>query len=142
LLLDSQNKKIEIIKEEAQKVGIRNAVFIQGRAEDLAGEEDYREKFDICVSRAVAPMAVLLEYCLPFVRTGGNFLAYKGAKWQQELYAAENALDILGGEKIRIDSSNFTKEDTDHVVIYIYKEKETPRKYPRKAGKPSKYPLL
>ncbi len=142
LLLDSQNKKIGIIKEAAEKAEIRNAIFIHGRAEDLAREKDYREKFDLCLSRAVAPMAVLLEYCLPFVRKGGNFLAYKGAKWQQEMDAAENALDILGGKKTRIDKDGCQKEGTEHVVIYIHKEKETPEKYPRKAGKPSKYPLL
>jgi len=142
LLLDSQNKKIGIIKEAAEKAGIRNVIFIHGRAEDLAREKDYREKFDLCLSRAVAPMALLLEYCLPFVRKGGDFLAYKGAKWQQEMDAAENALDILGGKKTRIDKDGCGKEGTEHVVIYIHKEKETPGKYPRKAGKPSKYPLL
>ena len=101
-----------------------------------------REKFDLCVSRAVANMSTLAEYCLPFVKEGGFFIAYKGSDCNQELRDAKKALRVLGGKIEREENPSFEGISFEHKLIFVAKMKKTPLKYPRKAGTPSKEPIL
>lgn len=140
-LIDSLNKRIKIINELCEKLGILNVRAIHGRAEELARKKDMREKFDLCVSRAVANMSTLTEYCLPFVKVGGAFIAYKGPDCGQEIADAANAIKILGGEILREESPKVSEVSFDHKLIVINKKKNTLSKYPRKAGTPSKEPI-
>lgn len=139
VLADSLNKRLKIIDELAASIALDNVTTVHGRAEELAKNKKYRERFDLCVSRAVANMAVLAEYCLPFVRVGGYLLAYKGPDAETEAEDAKKALKILGGKVKRIEAVNLA--DFDHNIIVIEKIKETPAKYPRKAGTPAKEPI-
>ena len=141
VLIDSLGKRINIIKELCEDLGITNVKAIHGRAEDLANKGDMREKFDLCVSRAVANMSTLSEYCLPFVRVGGTFIAYKGPNSREEIEEAEGAIEALGGELYAVYETDIEGFDSDHVLVYTEKIKKTPKKYPRKAGIPSKQPL-
>ena len=140
LLMDSLNKKIKIIDEIAQEIGLRNVTCCHGRAEELAQNKKYREQFDLCVSRAVANLTVLSEYCLPFVRAGGWFAAYK-TEAAAELKESLHAIELLGGHLEENLSINIKGYDLDHRIIFIKKVKKTLSKYPRKAGTPAKEPL-
>ena len=135
-LLDSLNKRIRIIREFCEELGIENVTAIHGRAEDLGRQTDLRAQFDVCVSRAVADLRVLAEYCLPFVKTGGSFIAYKGADCEEEVGNAEHAIKVLGGEIQRIEPAG-----GGHQLVIISKDRETPKAYPRRAGTPGKKPL-
>lgn len=139
-LMDSLGKRIKILDEIAENIGINNVELIHARAEELAKKE-YREQFDLCVSRAVANLTVLAEYCLPFVRVGGYFAPYKTKDARQEIKDSTKALNILGGSFVRSDASEVEEFDLDHQIFWIKKGKNTPSKYPRKAGTPSKEPL-
>lgn len=141
LLVDSLAKRMKIVDELCREAGIGNVRTLHGRAEDLAGRRDLRESFDLCVSRAVANMSTLSEYCLPFVKVGGTFIAYKGPSCEEELEAAQEAIEILGGEMYGVYLSDAVSETSDHLLVYTEKIKKTPSKYPRKAGTPSKQPL-
>ena len=141
VLVDSLNKRIKIINELCVKLGIKNVEAVHGRAEELARRKDMREAFDLCVSRAVANMSTLSEYCLPFVRKGGWFIAYKGPDCGEELKAATKAIKVLGGKIVREDSPQFEGLTFEHKLIFIKKENNTGSKYPRKAGTPSKEPI-
>lgn len=142
VLMDSLAKRINIIREFCAKLGINNVSAIHGRAEDLGRQEGLRESFDICVSRAVANMSVLSEYCLPFVKVNGCFIAYKGPECESELNDASSAIRILGGELVRVEESyKLVDSDYKHKLVYVKKAGSTPDKYPRKAGTPSKKPL-
>lgn len=141
VLIDSLNKRIRIINDLCAKLGIANVRAVHGRAEELARRKDMRESFDLCVSRAVANMSTLSEYCLPFVKVGGCFMAYKGPDCDRELAEAENAVRLLGGRVDRIESPSADGLDFDHRIIVISKEKNTMSKFPRKAGTPSKEPI-
>lgn len=140
-LMDSLGKRIKILDEICGNIGITNVELIHARAEGLARKKEYREQFDLCVSRAVANLTVLAEYCLPFVRVGGYFAPYKTKDARQEIDSSSKALDILGGKFVRSDSSEIEEFDLDHQIFWIKKGKNTPSKYPRKAGTPSKEPL-
>ncbi|MBO4235117.1 MAG: 16S rRNA (guanine(527)-N(7))-methyltransferase RsmG [Firmicutes bacterium] len=138
ILADSIAKRLKIIDKLTMALEISNIETLHGRAEDLAHKEEYRETFDLVVSRAVAEMKVLAEYALPFVKVGGAMIAYKteGEKLDEEITAAERAIKVLGGRPSR------TKKGAgDHVLVIIEKVKKTPPKYPRKAGTPRKEPL-
>lgn len=139
VLADSLKKRLKVIDELTASMGIDNVVTVHGRAEELAKNKAYREKFDVCVSRAVANMTVLAEYCLPFIRVGGYLLAYKGPDAEKEAEDAKKALKILGGKISRIQSVNLA--GFDHNIIVIEKIRETPAKFPRKAGTPAKEPI-
>lgn len=139
VLTDSLNKRLKVIDELTSQIGITNVITCHGRAEDLGRSQDHREKYDMCVSRAVASLPTLCEYCLPFVKVGGFFLAYKGPDCQDEIKAAEKAITVLGGELVKINDVDF--EGFEHKILVIKKIKSTPKKYPRKAGTPSKQPL-
>lgn len=140
-LLDSLNKRIQFLNAVIEKLGLLGIETIHGRAEDFAKGEKLREHFDLCVSRAVANLSTLSEYCLPFVKNGGYFISYKSEKVADEIEGAKNAIAILGGE---INNQiEFTLPDSDiyRNLFVIKKITETPKRYPRKAGLPSKEPL-
>jgi 16S rRNA (guanine527-N7)-methyltransferase len=141
VLVDSLNKRIRILNDIIKALGVENATGIHGRAEDLAMQESHREKYDICISRAVADLSVLAEYCLPFVRVGGYFAAYKSEDIDGELSGSKKALNVLGGRKR--DASRIPLEGIalNHQILWIEKTAPTPAKYPRKAGTPSKQPI-
>lgn len=141
VLMDSLNKRIKIINELCSEAGIMNVTAVHGRAEELARRKDMRESFDVCVSRAVANMSTLSEYCLPFVRTGGTFIAYKGPDSDREIHDAENAVKLLGGEISRTEKMNIDGFPFDHRLVFISKTGPTVSKYPRKPGTPAKEPL-
>lgn len=136
VLLDSLGKRLKVIDEIAGELGINNIKTIHGRSEDIGQNPLYRESFDLCVSRAVAELSTLSEYCLPLVKTGGYFVSYKGLEIEEELKNAEKAISILGGE---ISGKIPTK--TEHNLVILKKKRKTPKSYPRKAGTPSKNPL-
>lgn len=140
VLADSLNKRLKVINTLTGELGIENVETVHGRAEELAKNKQYRQGFDICISRAVANMAVLAEYCLPFIKKGGYLLAYKGPDAEEELERAANAIKILGGKFVRIESVEL--DGYDHNIVVIEKIKDTPAKYPRKAGTPAKEPLV
>ena len=139
VLADSLNKRLKVINELASKIGIDNIETVHGRAEELARNKKYREAFDLCISRAVANLAVLCEYCLPFIKVGGHLLAYKGPDAEEEVKMAEKAIKILGGKLIEIVSVDL--DGYDHNIVVIEKINKTPSKYPRKAGTPGKEPI-
>ncbi|MDO4176671.1 MAG: 16S rRNA (guanine(527)-N(7))-methyltransferase RsmG [Bacillota bacterium] len=142
VLMDSLAKRINIIRELCVKLGIENVSVVHGRAEDLGKQEGLRESFDLCVSRAVANMSTLCEYCLPFVRVGGCFIAYKGPDCESEINDALGAIRVLGGKLDRLDEPNSrAQKGYNHRLAFINKVEATPEKYPRKAGTPSKKPL-
>lgn len=140
-LLDSLNKRVNFLNEVIAKLRFKNMEAIHARAEDAAKSPNLRENFDLCVSRAVANLSTLSEYCLPFVKVGGKFVSYKSEKITEEMLAAKNAVSVLGGEYE--GQIEFTLPDSDiyRSLFIIEKKKVTPKKYPRKAGLPSKEPL-
>lgn len=140
-LLDSLNKRIKFLDQIVEELGLDDVVTLHGRAEDYAKKDEYREKFDLCASRAVANLSTLSEYCLPFIKKGGCFVSYKSADSDEEIKMSEKALDILGGKIEKIDKFTLPGSDMGRALVMIEKVKDTPRKYPRKAGVPSKEPL-
>ena len=141
ILMDSLNKRLKIIDELCQRADIKNVVTLHARAEELAKNKAHRERYDLCVSRAVANMAVLAEYCLPFIKVGGFLMAYKGPEAENEVKEAEHALSLLGGRAEEIRNGNLKEFGIDHKVVVIKKVSNTPSKYPRKPGTPTKEPL-
>jgi 16S rRNA (guanine527-N7)-methyltransferase len=140
-LLDSLNKRIIFLEEIIKSLDLKNIIATHGRAEDFGKNSEYRQKFDYATSRAVAPLNYLLEYMLPFVKLGGKCICMKGVDIEEELLRADNAISKLGGEieeilKIKLPESNLERN-----IIVIKKVKDTPSKYPRKAGIPKKSPL-
>ena len=141
VLLDSLNKRIKFLNEVVEKLNLDNVETLHGRAEDYAKKAEYREQFDMCVSRAVANLSTLGEYCIPFVKKGGCFVSYKSADSDEEIYQSEKAISILGGKISKIDKFILPGSDMGRALVVIEKAKNTPQKYPRKAGVPSKEPL-
>lgn len=142
VLLDSLNKRLKFLNhviDELDLIGIRT---IHGRAEDFAKQKDYREKFDLCVSRAVANLSTLSEYCIPYVKINGMFASYKSGDIDDELISCHNAVKILGGNIINVDKFELSGSDDGRSFVCIKKIKSTPKKYPRKPGLPSKEPLI
>ena len=140
-LMDSLNKRVNFLNEVICTLGLEKIDAIHGRAEDFAKKGMLREKFDICVSRAVANLSSLSEFCLPYVKTGGSFISYKSEKAMEEIENSKNAVSILGGGKVFSDTFLLPETDFTRTLIKIEKIKETPAKYPRKAGTPVKQPL-
>ena len=140
-LLDSLNKRINFLNAVIKELGLEDIETIHGRAEDFAKKTEYREQYDLCVSRAVANLSTLSEYCLPYVKVGGRFIPYKSGEIDEELNNSKKAVQILGG-KIE-DVVKFQLPDTDigRSFVKIKKNKNTAKKYPRKAGLPAKEPL-
>ena len=141
LLVDSLNKRIKILNEIIDELGLKNVEAVHGRAEDLAKQKEYRENYDFCVSRAVANLSTLSEYCIPFVKVDGSFVSYKSGKIDEELSQAENAVKFLGGKVQDVVKFPLMDTDMDRSFVVIKKTKPTAKKYPRKAGLPSKEPL-
>ena len=140
-LLDSLNKRIIYLNDVIEKLNLQNIEAIHGRSEEIGQEKKYREQYDVAVSRAVAPMNVLVEYLLPFVKIGGRCICMKGPNVIEELESAKNAIKILGGEIEKIIKFNLDEEEGKRNLVVIKKVKETLSKYPRKAGVPRKMPL-
>lgn len=140
-LLDSLNKRIGFLQEVIDTLGLEEIEALHGRAEDYAKPGKLREQFDLCVSRAVANLSTLSEYCLPYVKVGGKFISYKSEKISEEMKEAEHAISVLGG-KVE-NQVAFTLPDSDiyRNLFIITKCNETPRQYPRKAGTASKNPI-
>ena len=141
-LLDSLNKRINFLSEVISQLQLSDMTTLHGRAEDYGVNKAHREQYDICVSRAVANLATLSELCLPFVKVGGYFIAMKGPKAQEELDAAKNAIKLLGGKVEKVVNYDISDTDYDHNMILIKKISATSTKYPRKAPKPAKEPLI
>ena len=140
-LLDSLNKRIKFLDEVILQLGLTGVETVHGRAEDFAKPGKLREKFDLCVSRAVANLTSLSEYCIPFVRVGGEFISYKSEKMNEEMENAKKAISILGGKFDRCEEVVLPESDIYRNLVVIKKVKETSKKYPRKAGMPTKEPI-
>lgn len=141
-LLDSLNKRINFLNELKYKLGLENVNCIHSRAEDGGLDKALRESFDFCISRAVANLAVLSEYCLPFVKVGGSFISMKGPDVEDEIREAEKAIKVLGGKIVEVKKEVIPETDITHSLIIIEKVNPTPAKYPRKAGKAKKEPII
>ena len=140
-LMDSLNKRINFLNEVINKLGLEKVTAVHGRAEEMAANITHRQQYDLCVSRAVSNLAVLSEYCLPFVAKGGTFVSYKSADSDAEIQEGKKAISILGGKLINIDKFKLPDSDLGRALVCIKKVKDTPKKYPRKAGTPTKLPL-
>ena len=140
-LLDSLNKRIKFLNAVIDELELENIETIHGRAEDFSKKEDYREQYDLCVSRAVANLATLSEYCLPYVKVGGCFIPYKSGEIDEELNNSKKAVQILGGKIEEVVKFQLPDTDIGRSFVKIKKNKNTAKKYPRKAGLPAKEPL-
>lgn len=140
-LLDSLNKRVNFLQEVCEKLGLNRIHAVHGRAEDFGKNPKYREKYSVCVSRAVAHLSVLSEYCLPFVQIGGSFIAYKSGEIEAETQEAKQAVKTLGGKIKKIHSFTFSEEEIKRSFVVIQKERKMEKAYPRRAGIPSKEPL-
>lgn len=139
-LIDSVNKKLNVIRDISQKIELSNLEIIHTRAEDLANNELYREKFDIVTTRAVSNFSTIMEYMLPFIKIGGKAICMKGPNFQEELAKAKRAIQILGGNIKNVETC-VVSNDFERNIIIVEKIKNTPKKYPRGQGKPLKEPL-
>lgn len=142
VLLDSLNKRINFLNEVIKEIQLDNIKTIHGRAEDFAQDTKYREKFDVAVSRAVANLTVLSEFCIPYVKVGGYFVAMKGPAVEEEIKQSKNAIRMLGGRVEHIEKVQIEDSDFNHNLVIIKKIAKTPKVYPRKAGMVSKNPLF
>ncbi len=140
-LLDSLNKRINFLQEVIEALGLTGIDTVHYRAEDGARDVKLREQFDFAVSRAVANLAALSEYCVPFVRQGGSFIAFKSGGADEELAKAKRAIFLLGGKEEKCLNGTLPETDIARSLIFIYKKDGTSKKYPRKAGMPTKQPL-
>jgi 16S rRNA (guanine527-N7)-methyltransferase len=141
VLLDSLNKRINFLNTVISELGLTEIITIHGRAEDYAKQADYREKFDLCVSRAVANLSTLSEYCLPYVKIGGMFIPYKSGEIDDEVQQAKKAIHILGGKLDEVIKFQLPDTKINRSFVKINKVQNTAKKYPRKAGMPAKEPL-
>lgn len=139
-LLDSLDKRLRVLKSITDEIDIE-VQLIHGRAEEIARQKNHREKYDIAVSRAVARLDKLCEYCLPFIKTGGRFYAFKGPLAEEELTEAGNAIKLLGGGRAKVIRYDIAGTDLTHCVVEIEKIGETPKKYPRQSAKINQKPL-
>lgn len=140
-LLDSLNKRVMFLDEVVKKCNLKKVFTVHGRAEDYGHDAKYREKYDICVSRAVAHLSTLTEYCLPFIKRGGYFVAYKADDIGQELQEASKAIKVFGGAYKHTETFTIKNNQISRNLIYIRKVNSTPKKYPRKAGTPNRKPI-
>lgn len=140
-LLDSLNKRINFLNLVVRELGLKNVVTIHSRAEDGARNIELREKFDVATSRAVANMSVLSEFCIPYVKVNGYFVALKGPAIEEELKAGEKAIEVLGGELKNKIEYDIEESDLNHNIVEIQKIKKCPKTYPRKAGTVNKNPI-
>ena len=141
-LMDSLNKRIKFLQTVVEELGLKDVECVHARAEEGARNKKYRESFDIAVSRAVARLPILCEYCLPFVKKGGHFIALKGMQYNDEADEATKAIKVMGGSKTEIRPVKLPELDDKRAVITITKTMPTPKAYPRKAGTPTKNPIV
>lgn len=141
-LVDSLNKRVKFLNNVIDTLSLDNINTIHSRAEDLAHNNVYREKFDLCVPRAVANLSTLTELCVPFVKPGGYFIPYKSEKSNEEIEAAGKAINVLGGKIDRIENYILPDSDINRTLIFIKKVSQSSTKYPRKAGTPAKEPIM
>lgn len=142
VLLDSLNKRVKFLNEVIEQLGLTGIRAIHGRAEDYAKQKEYREQFDLCVSRAVANLSTLSEYCIPYVNVGGMFIPYKSGEIDEEVETSKKAIHILGGKLSEVVKFRLPGTDIGRSFVRIEKIQNTSKKYPRKAGLPAKEPLL
>lgn len=142
VLLDSLNKRVNFLNDVISELNFKNIKAIHGRAEDYGRKNGYRESFDLCVSRAVAKLSTLSEYCLPYVKINGSFIPYKAGNVEDELNESKKALQILGGKIEKVESFFLPGTDIERTLIVIKKGVKTPGIYPRSTGKPTKEPLM
>ncbi len=140
-LLDSLNKRVNFLRHVADSLSLKQVDVIHSRAEEGARNKQFREQYDVAVSRAVARLNVLAELCIPFVKPGGYFIALKGAQFQQEVEEAGRAIQVLGGEVAQVRPVKLPGLEDIRAVVYIKKVRTTPSTYPRKPGQPEKKPL-
>ena len=140
-LADSLNKRVTFLNEVIEALKLNGIEAIHARAEELARNAAYREQYDLCVSRAVANLSTLSEYCLPFVALNGMFVPYKSGEIEEEVEAAKKAIFLLGGELKQVHQFSFGENNLHRSFVLIEKKKKTPKTYPRKAGTPAKQPL-
>lgn len=141
-LLDSLNKRVKFLQLVVDELGLKDVEVIHARSEEAARNKKYREKFDLATARAVARLPIICEYCLPFVKEGGTFIALKGRQYEEEATQAQKAIKVLGGEIADIMPVKLPEIDDKRAVIYIKKIKSTPKTYPRKAGTPERNPIV
>lgn len=141
VLLDSLNKRINFLNEVIEALGLRKIQAIHGRAEDIGKDKQYREGFDVCVSRAVAKLSSLCEYCIPFVKVGGYFIPYKSGQVEEEVKTSQKALKLLGSSVEQVNAFMLPESEIERTLVVIKKKEKTALKYPRSAGKPTKEPL-
>ncbi len=141
VLLDSLKKRLTFLDEVIDQLELTDIKTLHGRAEDFGRELNYREQFDLCVSRAVAKLSSLSEYCLPYVKKGGSFISYKSGNIEEELISSKRAIKLLGAELKEVIEYQLPNTDMQRTLIVIEKKEPTPKSYPRAAGKPSKEPL-
>lgn len=139
-LLDSLRKRIDFLDGVIEELGLKKIRAIHARAEEIARDPNYRESYDIAVSRAVANLSTLTEYAMAFVKVGGYFISQKGPEYKEELKSAKRAIELMGGEVKDVIHTPLPN-DIDHYIIVINKVKATDKKYPRGGGKPRKSPL-
>ena len=142
VLLDSLKKRINFLDAVVEKLGLEDVETLHGRAEDYAKDAAYREKYDLCVSRAVANLATLSEYCLPYVKVDGMFIPYKSGEIDEEVKGSKKAVKVLGGEIEDVVKFELPGTDIGRSFVKIHKVKNTAKKYPRKAGMPSREPIV
>lgn len=142
VLLDSLNKRIKFLNTVIEELGLDNIETIHGRAEDFAKQAEYREQFDLCVSRAVANLSTLSEYCMPYIHTGGMFIPYKSGEIEEEVTGAKKAVHVLGGKIEEVVKFQLPGTEIGRSFVKIKKYQNTPKKYPRKAGLPAKEPIV
>ena len=140
-LVDSLNKRLIFLQEVVDKLKLKNVEIVHARAEEFGQNKKYRESFDISTSRAVANLSTLSEYLIPLVKVGGKVISMKAAEAQDEINEAKKAIEVLGGTIEKIDEFNLPESDIGRTIIVIKKNKNTPNKYPRKPGTPSKEPI-
>lgn len=141
ILMDSLNKRVKFLKSVIDELELCDIDAIHGRAEEAARNKIYRESFDLCVSRAVANLSTLSEYCLPFIKIGGNFISYKAVDIEEEVDSAKKAINVLGGKLTIVKKIILPESDIERSFVFIDKVKNTPKIYPRKAGTASKEPI-
>ena len=142
VLLDSLNKRINFLNTVIDTLGLKNIRTIHGRAEDFSKKPEYREQFDLCVSRAVANLATLSEYCIPYVKISGRFIPYKSGEIEDEISKSMKAIHLLGGEIMDVIKFELPNSEIKRSFVIINKKENTSKKYPRKAGLPAKEPLI
>ena len=141
MLLDSLNKRVDFLNSVIINLGLYGISTIHSRAEDGARNKNLREKYDVCVSRAVANLSTLSEYCIPFVKVNGSFISYKSGNVLEEVTSAKKPIEILGGKLEDVNEFTLPNSDYRRSFVIIKKIKSTSSKYPRKAGMPKNSPL-